>query len=228
MKNIENHFIIHNNKIVRYKIEYSLKIKNIHIKLDKNLDILVKANPLISHIIIENFLFNNIDKLNLLIKKKKDSSLYNINEKKISIFGDEHNIFIEKSFKNETYKIYHKKIFLFLNEKENVEKVIRRFLKKTAEAYIIPRTVYLANKLNIKIGKISIKWLMSTWGICHNNSREISFSSKLVIFDKSTIDYVIIHELCHLIEPNHSANFWNNVKQFCPDFKIFRNRLKNF
>lgn len=228
MKSTENTFIIHNNKIVRYTIEYSPTIKNIYIKLDKNLGILVKANPWISHAIIENFLLKNIEKLNLIINKKKNSSLYNMNEKKISIFGDVHNIFIEKSFKNETYKIYSKKIFLFLNKKENMEKVIRRLLKKIAEEYIVPRALYLSKKINIPIGNISIKWLTRTWGICHNHSRDISFSSKLVIFDKEIIDYVIIHELCHLIEPNHSINFWNNVKQFCPDFKTLKNRLKIF
>ncbi|MEG0124045.1 MAG: YgjP-like metallopeptidase domain-containing protein [Malacoplasma sp.] len=223
-----NKIIVYKDKIIRYVIEYSISRKYVSIKLDKNQNILVKANILTSEKAIEEFLSKHLEKLNSIIETKKNSSLYNINKNKISLFGIEHIIYIEKSFKNETYKVYPKKIFLYLNDKSNCEKVIKRLLKKTAEEYIVPRAMELSGKLNLRIDNVSIKWLTSTWGICNSSAKSISYSSRLAVFDKAIIDYVIIHEICHLIEPNHSSKFWNLVERHCPNFKELKNRLKDF
>lgn len=65
------------------------------------------------------------------------------------------------------------------------------------------------------------------WGSC-NNRKCIALSWKLIQCPADTIDYVIIHELAHLKELNHSAKFWRIVASFCPDYQLLRRKLNDF
>ena len=55
----------------------------------------------------------------------------------------------------------------------------------------------------------------------------VSFNFQLIQFDKKTIDYVIIHELCHTVEMNHSKKFWKLVENYCPDYKEYKKRIRD-
>jgi len=74
--------------------------------------------------------------------------------------------------------------------------------------------------------KVRIKPLKTAWGICYSNGN-ISLNIKLIKADPKIIDYVIIHELCHLIHHNHSKEFWNELKKYYPDYKEAKIVLKN-
>ncbi len=100
------------------------------------------------------------------------------------------------------------------------------FLKKHAKKYFIARTNFLANKFDFKINKISIRGQKTRWGSC-TSSGKLSFNLKLLRFRKEVIDYVIIHELCHTKEMNHSKKFWTHVKDYCPEYKSLRKELKS-
>jgi predicted metal-dependent hydrolase len=81
-------------------------------------------------------------------------------------------------------------------------------------------------KLNIKPVTIHHKWLYSRWGYCQVSSRKIFISSLLCSFNIEVIKYVIVHEICHLIHPNHSKKFWNTVSTLFPDYKLIRKNMK--
>jgi predicted metal-dependent hydrolase len=72
--------------------------------------------------------------------------------------------------------------------------------------------------VNVTISDLQIKTLNKTWGSCSKKG-VISFSWKLIMAPIHIIDYVVIHELCHLIHHNHSQKFWNLVKTLIPDYK---------
>lgn len=74
--------------------------------------------------------------------------------------------------------------------------------------------------------QVRIKPLKTAWGICYSNGN-ISLNIKLIKADPKIIDYVIIHELCHLIHHNHSKEFWNELKKYYPDYKEAKIVLKN-
>ncbi len=73
--------------------------------------------------------------------------------------------------------------------------------------------------VNKPINKISYKYTISRWGICNSTKKEINISTRLLLAPIEILEYVIIHELCHLIEPNHSKRFWNIVKSIDPQYK---------
>lgn len=74
--------------------------------------------------------------------------------------------------------------------------------------------------------KVTVKQMSASWGRCISN-KHISINSKVIVFDRSCIRYVCLHELCHLVHMNHSAEFWSLVGKYCPDYKRIKQIMKN-
>lgn len=74
--------------------------------------------------------------------------------------------------------------------------------------------------------KITIKNTSTRWGSC-SRAGNLNFNYKLIFTEEKLLDYVVIHELCHLQEMNHGPRFWNLVSEAMPDYKIQRHKLKN-
>jgi predicted metal-dependent hydrolase len=95
-----------------------------------------------------------------------------------------------------------------------------------AKDYLSSRTRELALNSGFRFNKIVVRKQTSRWGSCSAKGN-ISLNYKLMKHSHEIIDYVIIHELCHLIHMNHSDKFWNLVGKYIPDYKNLRNALKN-
>ncbi len=78
-----------------------------------------------------------------------------------------------------------------------------------------------------KVGRVTIRNTRSRWGSCSKNGN-LSFSYKLVHLDLELVDYVIVHELCHLKEFNHSPRFWALVGKTIPQYKSIKKSLRSF
>ena len=107
-----------------------------------------------------------------------------------------------------------------------IEETFENWLRNIAKKSLVARVHKIADSLGFKVGKITIRGQKTRWGSC-STSGNLSFNYNLLRFRKEVIDYVIIHELCHIKEMNHSAKFWKLVEKFCPDYKFLRKELKN-
>ncbi len=107
----------------------------------------------------------------------------------------------------------------------SIDKSLNQFLKSTAEKYITPRTQQLAKKMKITYKSISYKNQKTRWGSCSSEGN-LNFNWKLVHSPPAVIDYVIIHELAHRTEMNHSADFWEIVRTFDPEYLKHKGWLK--
>lgn len=76
-----------------------------------------------------------------------------------------------------------------------------------------------------RLGKISIKHMTSRWGQCHSRKADIDFSTRLLLAPKLVIEYVVIHELAHLVYADHSKRFWSVVEKVDPTYKAKVNWL---
>ena len=74
---------------------------------------------------------------------------------------------------------------------------------------------------------LKIRTMKTRWGVCNTKSYNITLNLELVHYDFECLDYVIIHELSHLLEGNHSLRFWNIVARYCPNYKEIRKKLRN-
>jgi len=99
--------------------------------------------------------------------------------------------------------------------------------KERARAIVIKRLEYFNKFYQFKYKRISIRDQRTRWGSC-SKSGGLNFNYRLVFLPPELIDYLIVHELCHLKELNHSPAFWNIVSQQIPDFKKRRQTLRNF
>lgn len=99
------------------------------------------------------------------------------------------------------------------------------WLKLKAKQYLPNRTVFLAEKNGFKFNKITIRGQKTRWGSCSRRGN-LSFNYRLMQYPVNVIDYVLIHELCHLKEMNHSKRFWGLVGEILPNYAELRNYLK--
>ncbi len=106
-----------------------------------------------------------------------------------------------------------------------VKKVINKWCKQKAFTAFHQMLEDLAETHGFHYKKLSIRSQKTRWGSC-SSSKNISLNSKLILFPSSVVRYVIIHELCHTIEMNHSSEFWKLVEDCDPNFKEHRRELK--
>lgn len=97
--------------------------------------------------------------------------------------------------------------------------------KERARELIEDRLNYFNNFYNFDFKNISIRNQRTRWGSC-SKSGNLNFNYKLVFLPEKMADYIIIHELCHLEEFNHSKNFWNLVAKMFPDWREARRELR--
>lgn len=100
------------------------------------------------------------------------------------------------------------------------------FFKQELFDYANPILQSHTEKLWFRAIPLTIRKVTSKWGSCTHDNR-IMLNCSLVHLPTKMIQYVIIHEVCHLIHKNHSPAFWSLVEQFCPQFKLLRKQLKN-
>jgi len=107
----------------------------------------------------------------------------------------------------------------------NAESIFTVWYKKQARKVLTERVEFFAQKFGFKPGKVRISSARTRWGSC-SSKETLSFTWRLVMAPPDVIDYVVVHELCHLKEMNHSNVFWAQVEMILPDYKQHRKWLK--
>jgi len=98
-------------------------------------------------------------------------------------------------------------------------------LKKEAKKYFNEKTEYFSRIMNLKYGRITITSAKTRFGSCSSKGN-ISFSYRLMLYPEAAREYVVVHELAHLLEMNHSKRFYQVVERYLPDYKIRKKLLK--
>lgn len=108
-----------------------------------------------------------------------------------------------------------------------IRKAVRKALDEQANAYLPRRLQYLADLGGFHFSKIRYSNAKGRWGSCSNQG-VISLNVALMNLPKELIDYVLIHELAHTKQMNHSVEFWQIVETYCPEYKTSRKELKTY
>ena len=98
-------------------------------------------------------------------------------------------------------------------------------LKAAAKPIIEEKVRHFADKIGVEYGKITIRNQRTRYGSCSAKGN-LNFNCLIMLMPNEIIDYVIVHELCHIKEMNHSRRFWNEVESVLPDYKERRKWLK--
>lgn len=105
------------------------------------------------------------------------------------------------------------------------KKALEKRYKDAAREYIPKRVDYYQTITGGNYSRISIRSQKTRWGSCSAKGT-LSFNWRLMLAPPSILDYVVVHELCHLTHMNHSPAFWQTVEKAFPDYRIARKWLK--
>ena len=108
-----------------------------------------------------------------------------------------------------------------------IHHAIEGFYKQKAIEKIMPLTQKWAKIMAVEPRHISFRYAKKRWGSCSSTQR-ISFNYHLIKLSSSLIEYVVIHELAHILQPNHSKDFWAVVYHHLPDYKSREEKIRAF
>ena len=219
----------YNSKIIEYEIVRS-KIKNLYIHVRDN-KVIVKAPIKMKQSEIED-----------IVDRKKKWIYEKINQNVVENYKDGNTVkILGKDFLLQVQFLKDIKPILELNESDVVislplerknrnntqiiKDLINNLYMKIAEKEVAMAMMVVTRIVGIKANKYRIKRLKTAWGTCTQN-KNITINSELMKYDRQVIQYVVLHEICHLKSMNHSKEFWNMVEKYMKDYKEVRSRLK--
>jgi len=110
-------------------------------------------------------------------------------------------------------------------QREQIKRACIQVYKMLAKRDLTNRTLDFSKKMRLVPSAIKINSAKGRWGSC-SGKRSVNYSWRLIMADDDVIDYVVVHELAHIAEPNHSPRFWAIVEGVLPDCAKRRARLK--
>lgn len=97
--------------------------------------------------------------------------------------------------------------------------------RRLARVLLTERTEHFSRLMGVRYNRIAIKDQRTLWGSCSRQGN-LNFNWRLILAPREVLDYLVIHELCHLLEMNHSRRFWAHVSKWCPDQRAHRRWLR--
>jgi predicted metal-dependent hydrolase len=122
-------------------------------------------------------------------------------------------------FEGETLYIYVKQY-----KDESIKKALKRFYYQRCKALVEKRIQFHQSSFKVKPRSIRISDSSTTWGTC-DGMRQLTFNWKLAMAPLEVIDYVVVHEMCHMVHLNHDRSFWRLVGKIIPDYEKRENWL---
>lgn len=219
--------------INNFEIEVNKKqVKNINLKVYPDLTIKASIPEDIDMRIVERMIISKENWINNQLRKYKEQNRIT---KRNYVSGEDHylngkryilkvcdsNIPSIKIENNNTLRMFIGKS----SSTENKEKLMNSFYKANLEEKLNKLIPVWENKIGVKSNGYSIRKMKNKWGSCNIDSREINFNLYLATKKDSEIQYVVIHELLHIIEKNHNDNFRNLMYEFCPKWESYQESL---
>ena len=226
--------IKYGNTLINYQLEF-VKRKSLAIKVhpDKSVNVIAPKG-------------SNIEKIREKVRKKASwivrqqdffLSFHPLTPARKFISGETH-LYLGKQYRLKLHTDSNSSVKLaggFINvcidnieDKSRIEKLLNNWYKEKANHHfqqLFQENLAFAKSLHKKEPQLSSRWMKKRWGSC-NKDGKIILNFELVKAPKKCIEYVIIHEICHLKYLNHSNSFYNLLSKEYPDWKATKDRLE--
>ena len=204
------------------------KRNSIALLVERDATLTVKAPIFVSEKLINDFIF---EKRNWILKKQEIAKEKHKNFVPKKFVEGENFLFLGENYELEyIYSLPHpimldKKLFILEKHRNVTDKLILYWYKQQALKIISERLKYYSQLSGIRYNSLKITSARKRWGSCSLIGK-LNFSFRLIMAPMEVINYVVIHELAHIIEHNHSKNFWKLVSQYDSEYKTHLTWLK--
>lgn len=212
-------------------IKYRKGMKNIYLRVEKTGDIIVKAPLRTPNYVVKKLIYENLSEL----KRRKNNILNSLPKKREYKTGETHFIFgkelpIEVVNSNEnTLIITEEKIVLVVkDENQDREKIFQKGIREKLRQ----QSLYFIKKyepiMNVKANELRIKKMNTRWGTCNLEAKRIWINEELVKYPISCLEHIVVHELTHLLEINHTPRFYKLLEYYYPEYRQNDILIKDF
>lgn len=231
-------------KIIRFN-HTRKKVKNINlrVKVDGTVNISSPFNTSLKYVdnFVErnaDFIFESLEKFKKLKLEPKDSILDThkmIQRKSFYLQGYAYTVEIVHALNNQVEVDKENRIFKIQSTYPQNDPKLQEIVDKWIKNYALIVFTELCEKFypqlseyQISMPHIKTRKMKSRWGSCHFTKKTVTFADMLIHIPSACIEYVVVHELAHLVVPNHSKAFYKVVEKVMPDWKERRQLLKDF
>jgi len=205
------------------------KRKTIALQITDNASLIVKAPNYVTEETIKNVVIKHLDWIErkrtiILTRDPKFVKKEFVNGEGFMYLGKSYKL---KIIQNQKEPLLFEDNYFFISEEyqPNARELFIDWYKKKAYEKISERVEWYAKKRGFVYNKINITDANKRWGSCSSKGN-LNFSWRLIMAPLPAIDHVVVHELVHLVEKNHTKSFWNKVKMLMPHYKAQEDWLK--
>lgn len=236
VKAVKKNFITDKNEKITYSVKKS-KRKTISIAVLQDGEVVVHAPNFVSEATIGDILSKKqswiVEKRNKIVKQMETMDRFNYlsyeDGSNLLYQGTLYPLFIIEDTKYKKPKVVfdNEQFYIYGNNSSYSEKreALRLWYREQARGKIIERISYYDKIIGVNYGTIRIKEQKGCYGSCSSKGN-LNFNLKCILAPPEILDYVVVHELCHLKYFNHSEQFWSLVSSVLPDYKQRRAWLK--
>ncbi len=220
------------------KISYFLErktVKNINLRIKQSGEVCVSAPRFISVERIDKFVLQNASKI-LAARRRfvaaQASAPQFLSGDTVSVLGKKYILFVVESdefsysFCGDELHMTVKNGAEFENRKNAYDNVLRDAAERVFPKIINKCYPAFANYCK-SVPTLKIRKMKAQWGNCRSKSNVITLNSRLAAYDKKAVEFVVLHEYCHFIQPNHSPAFYCELERVLPDWRVYDKVLKN-
>ena len=212
-------------------IKYRKNMKNIYLKVEKNADVVVSAPPRTPNYIIKKLIQENIDE----IKLRRNNILTNGYTVKQYVTGEKHIIFgkefvLEVILGNKNViKLSDDKIILVIKDKDQDRgQIVMSYLRKVLYNKALEFINRYEKIMGVHAEQLRIKKMKTRWGTSNIEANRIWINNELIKYPIECLEHIVVHELTHLLETNHTPRFYALLGKYYPNFRENDKLIKEF
>lgn len=225
----------HEAQIIEFTVEYR-KRKTLEIRIEPpdNISVIAPKRASEKDIlrVVEtkaNWIVKKLSELKEIEKLKKNKEY--VNGESFMYLGRNYSleIIIDDTVSKPITKLYQGKFYIATNtrDQDKLKESMKIWYYDKSLEKTLERVEHFQSYFSVKPNSIKVKEQKKRWGSC-TSKRDILINWRISMAPADVLDYLVVHEMCHMVHMNHSSDFWNLVERIIPDYKSRRNWLRKY
>ncbi len=212
----------------KYKITYQIhykKVKNITLRIEEQAHIIVSANEYVPLQKIDDFV---LEKIGWIIQKQQkqiqkiNRIFTNVNDPYFYLYDKKLKMSIIESNVNKV-EVSDDEIIVYYRMGKDANQLLEQYIIKRCQIDFEAVVQVIYEQLSVygfEYPTIKYRSMKGRWGSCMPSKHQITLNTRMLHYPKAFLEYVVLHEFVHFIQPNHSPKFYHVIEHYMPDYKV--------